>query len=112
MAITIDGSGINFSSGSQTETVMTNYGGIGSYMPAYLDTSTTVARGSTIAGSALFYANNAYAFNVSTITASYYMLGTQAGSISKTAISLSGTWRVMSGLNLTNTSAQLLVRIS
>ena len=112
MAITVDGSGITFSSGSQTEAVTTTWGGVGSYMPAYLDTSTTVARGSTLAGSALFYANNGYAFNVSTVGASYYMLVTQAGSITKTTLGLSGTWRVMTGLQLSNTSTQLLVRIS
>lgn len=115
MTITVDGSGITFGSGSQTEAITTNWGGLGSYVNAYrADAASNVALGSTIAGSSLQQTlgsglNGMYTKTVAGVSC---LAGTEAGSVTKGSLSLSGTWRVMTGLQITNTSSQLCVRIS
>lgn len=116
MTTTMTASGITFNSGiSQTEAVNTGAGDVGSYIVAYTATSipTTTNRGSTDSGSNLRYDSGGGALGINnTGYSSFYMRGSLAGSLSLASYSLSGTWRVMSGIGASNTQAQLWVRIA
>ena len=118
MATTLTGTGVTFTRGnSQTEAVNTTWGGVGSYAVCYLvgPSPATVAGNGTVAGSQLQYATNGYALGILTSGSSnYYMQGTLVGSVTRTTLSFSGTWRVMASPNLvvSTSTPQLLVRIS
>jgi hypothetical protein len=101
----------------------TTWGGVGSYAVCYYVNTfpnTTLAGGSTCAGSLLYYCSGttgiaAYSLGIAAdTTADYFMYGTRIGSIGTTSLGFSGTWRcmAMTNVNAGASTAQLFVRIS
>jgi hypothetical protein len=101
----------------------TTWGGIGSYAVCYYVNTfpnTTLAGGSTCAGSLLYYCSGttgiaAYSLGIAAdTTTDYFMYGTRIGSIGTTSLGFSGTWRCMANTNVYAgaSTAQLFVRIS